>query len=164
MPKSVRTKFIALAITGLAWSWAGSAYAVGEETDMSPDYAVKSDGTRMLTKGDIVIRMLLEESNFGGSEIEIGEITFPVSYGQGGDHKHGKTEIFYVLSGKLGHRVNGGVNHVLEPGMVGVTREGDTVAHAVLSDEPVKALVIWLPAGEADRLIEEFGYSAQPVD
>jgi len=48
--------------------------------------------------------------------------------------------------------------------MVGVVRVGDSVAHAVLSDEPVKALVIWLPGGEADRLIAEFGYSEARPD
>ena len=127
------------------------------------DYARASTGTRLLEKGDIDIRMLLEASNLGGPEIEIGEITLPTSYGQGGDHFHGRMEIFYVLSGRLGHTVNGEAE-VLEPGMVGVTRVGDSVAHAVLSNEPVKALVIWLPAGEADRLVEEFGYSGLPLD
>jgi hypothetical protein len=101
------------------------------------DYARASTGTRLLEKGDIDIRMLLEASNLGGPEIEIGEITLPTSYGQGGDHFHGRMEI---------------------------TRVGDSVAHAVLSNEPVKALVIWLPAGEADRLVEEFGYSESPLD
>ena len=127
------------------------------------DYAVASSGTRLLEKGDIDIRMLLEASNLGGQEIEIGEITLPTSYGQGGDHFHGKMEIFYVLSGRLGHTVNGKA-HVLEPGMVGVARVNDSVAHAVLSDEPVKALVIWLPAGEADRLLDEFGYSESTLE
>ena len=107
--------------------------------------------------------MLLEATNLGGTEIEIGEITLPVSYGKGGDHLHGKMEIFYVLSGRLGHTVNG-EPHVLEPGMVGVVREGDSVAHAVLSDEPVKAVIIWLPAGEADRVVREFGYSESPIE
>lgn len=127
------------------------------------DYAPVSNGTRLLEKGDIDIRMLLEASNLGGTELEIGEITLPTSYGQGGDHFHGKMEIFYVLSGRLGHTVNG-VAHVLEPGMVGVTRVGDAVAHAVLSDEPVRALVIWVPAGEADRLLDEFGYSESSLE
>ena len=127
------------------------------------DYARASAGTRLLEKGDIDIRMLLEASNLGGEEIEIGEITLPVSYGQGGNHRHGRMEIFYVLAGRLGHTVNGEA-HILEPGMVGVVRVGDSVAHAVLSDEPVKALVIWLPGGEADRLIAEFGYSEARPD
>ena len=150
------------------FNWLGVALAMGvalglaapaaAEEGSGIDYAPVSRGTRLLEKGDIDIRMLLEASNLGGPEIEIGEITLPTSYGQGGAHFHGKMEIFYVLSGRLGHTVNGEA-HVLEPGMVGVTRVHDSVAHAVLSDEPVKALVIWLPAGEADRLLDEFVYS-----
>ncbi|HEX9648287.1 MAG TPA: cupin domain-containing protein [Alphaproteobacteria bacterium] len=139
-----------------------AAPALGDEGS-GVDYARASTGTRLLEKGDIDIRMLLEASNLGGDEIEIGEITLPVSYGQGGGHLHGRMEIFYVLSGRLGHSLNGEA-HVLEPGMIGVVRVGDSVAHAVLSDEPVKALVIWLPAGEADRLIGEFGYSEALLD
>ena len=160
MSEATRTRF------GLALAAALSALLAAPapaEEGSGIDYARASTGTRLLEKGDIDIRMLLEESNLGGSEIEIGEITLPTSYGRGGDHFHGRTEIFYVLSGRLGHTVNGEA-HVLEPGMVGVARVSDSVAHAVLSDEPVKALVIWVPAGEADRLVEEFGYSQSSLD
>ena len=147
-------------VTGVALGLATPATA---DEGSGIDYAPASSGTRLLEKGDIDIRMLLESSNLGGQEIEIGEITLPTSYGQGGAHFHGKMEIFYVLSGRLGHTVNGKA-HVLEPGMVGVARVNDSVAHAVLSDKPVKALVIWLPAGEADRLLNEFGYSESPLE
>ena len=141
----------------------GFAATLSAENGSGIDYEPASNGTRLLEKGDIDIRMLLDASNLGGAEIEVGEITIPVSYGQGGDHLHGKMEIFYVLSGRLGHTVNGEA-HVLEPGMVGVVREGDSVAHAVLSDEPVKAVIIWLPGGEADRVVKEFGYSETPIE
>jgi hypothetical protein len=52
-------------------------------------------------------------------------------------------------------RVNG-ASHILEPGMVGIVRPGDTVAHGVSSEEPVRALVIWAPGGEADRIAPYF--------
>ncbi len=68
----------------------------------------------------------------------------------GGEHRHGRVEIFYVLSGVLEHEVNG-VTHRLDPGMVGIVRPEDTVAHRVLSDEPVRTLVIWAPGGELQR-------------
>ncbi len=45
------------------------------------------------------IRMLLDEGNLGGKEIDIGEITFPAGVNSG-EHLHGATEIFYVLSGQ----------------------------------------------------------------
>jgi hypothetical protein len=47
--------------------------------------------------------------------------------------------------------------------MVGIVRAGDQVIHHVVSDEPVKALVIWLPGGEAERLVG-FGFKERPVE
>jgi hypothetical protein len=40
----------------------------------------------------------------------------------------------------------------LQPGMVGVVRRGDEVVHRIVGDHPVKALVIWVPGGESDRI------------
>ena len=40
--------------------------------------------------------------------------------------------------------------------MVGIVRPGDVVVHRVISDVPVKALVIWAPGGEADRIAGNF--------
>lgn len=97
------------------------------------------------------VRMLLDETNLGGTEIEIGEITFaPGSHS--GAHPHGSTEIFYVLSGELEHIVNG-ERHLLTPGMLGFVRPPDEVNHVVPGREPVKALVIWAPGGEAARVV-----------
>ena len=67
-----------------------------------------------------------------------------------GSHRHGAVEIFYVLSGTLGHEVNGEM-HMLTPGMVGVVRPEDSVRHIVPKDADVKLLVIWTPAGEAKK-------------
>jgi quercetin dioxygenase-like cupin family protein len=117
----------------------------------APAYEPATAGTRVLEGGGgFSIRMLVEEANFGGTELEIGEITFPAG-GRGGEHRHGSTEIFYILTGELDHIVNG-VSHPLTPGMVGIVRVGDSVVHRVTSDEPVKALVIWIPGGEAGRI------------
>lgn len=121
----------------------------------SPEYEKSVSGTRLLKgAGGLVIKMLVEESNLGSSEIEVGEITFPVG-AVGGDHLHESIEVFYVLSGIMGHVVNG-KSHRLEPGMVGIVRPGDRVAHKVLSDTPVRAVVIWAPGGEASRLARFF--------
>lgn len=116
------------------------------------DYAPASAGIRELTLGSgTVIRLLLAAENLGTSEIEVAEITFPVGTAPTGGHRHGALEIFYVVEGVLGHVVNG-VEHRLEPGMVGVVRSGDEVVHRVLTDAPVKAVVLWVPGGEADRI------------
>lgn len=106
------------------------------------------------------IRMLLDESNLGGTEIEIGEITFAPGTNSG-SHPHGSTEIFYVLSGELEHVVNG-ESHLLGPGMLGFVRPPDEVNHVVPGDEPVKALVIWAPGGEAGRILQSWNRVESP--
>ena len=96
------------------------------------------------------LRLLLDESNLGGKELEMAEMTFAAGEVDG-NHQHGSVEIFYVLSGSLGHEVNGEL-HWLKPGMVGVVRPGDTVRHIAPKDSDVKVLVIWAPTGEAKRI------------
>ncbi len=59
------------------------------------------------------------------------------------------------ISGQLHHVVNG-EERVITPGMVGVVRAGDEVVHKVPGDQPCRAVVIWAPGGEADRLARFF--------
>ena len=119
------------------------------------EYSKVGNGTRVLgAPGFAQFRILVEESNLGSRDVEIAEITFPVeaySRDNARAHTHGSIEIFYVLEGLLEHEVDGEV-HVLKPGMIGIVRAGDTVVHRVVSDEPVRALVIWAPGGEVNRL------------
>jgi quercetin dioxygenase-like cupin family protein len=126
------------------------------------EYQKAGQGTRWLESGALQIKMLVEAATLGSDELEIGEITFPATGRPGGQHGHTSTEIFYILSGTLRHTVNG-ESHDLTPGMVGIVRAGDQVIHHVVSDEPVKALVIWLPGGEAERLVG-FGFQERPVE
>ncbi|MFQ5530423.1 MAG: cupin domain-containing protein [Gemmatimonadota bacterium] len=136
-----------------------SAPALGAQEP--PEYEAGTAGTRMLEgRGGFSIKMLVEQANFGGSELEMGEITFPAG-SRGSEHRHGSTEIFYVLSGELDHIVNG-VSHPLTPGMVGIVRAGDRVVHRVTSAEPVRALVVWVPGGEAGRIAP--GLRQRPID
>jgi quercetin dioxygenase-like cupin family protein len=100
------------------------------------------------------LRMLLEEANLGGKEVEIGEITFPPGVNSG-EHLHGATEIFYILSGELEHVVDG-KSHLLKPGMLGFVRPPAKVNHVVPGKDPVKALVIWAPGGEGHRIVERW--------
>lgn len=99
------------------------------------------------------IRLLLSESNLGGGELQVGEITFPPGT-DSGDHRHGATEVFYVLSGELEHVVDG-VSQFLGPGDLGFVRPPSQVNHRTVPDgPPVKALVIWAPGGEGTRIVE----------
>jgi len=52
--------------------------------------------------------------------------------------------------------------HTHQPGTAGIVRTGDTVVHSVTSDEPVHALVIWTPGGEAGRIAP--GLSERPIE
>lgn len=99
------------------------------------------------------IRLLLSESNLGGGELQVGEITFPPGT-DSGDHRHGATEVFYVLSGELEHVVDG-VSETLGPGDLGFVRPPSRVNHRTdPAGPPVKALVIWAPGGEGTRIVE----------
>ena len=96
-------------------------------------------------------KLLLDQSNLGGKELDMVELTLPAGEVVGA-HRHGSVEIFYVLSGTLGHEVNGEM-HMLTPGMVGVVRPEDSVRHVVPKEADVKLLVIWAPAGEARKFL-----------
>ena len=128
------------------------AHAPPASAQQADGYARASGGTRMLALGSgTSIKMLLDATNLGSGEIEVAEITFPVGANPVAGHRHGAMEIFYIVEGVLGHVVNG-EEHRLDPGMVGVVKPGDEVMHRVLGDQPVKALVLWVPGGEGDRI------------
>lgn len=138
---------LSVCLTALALASA-PALASGQE---GYDAAVPAEGTRTFDIGAIEATVLIEQATLGGTELEMVRMVFPAGGPRtGGQHRHGRLEIFYVLSGVLEHEVNG-ESHRLEPGMVGIVRPEDTVAHRVLSDEPVTTLVIWAPGGELAR-------------
>jgi quercetin dioxygenase-like cupin family protein len=125
-----------------------------------PSYARMSRGTRWLEGPGVAIKVLVEAANAGGGEVEVAELTLqPASSAV--NHLHGSHEILYIVEGVLDHVVNG-ETHRLEPGMVGIVRQGDTVAHKVVSTTPVRAVIVWAPGGEADRLAKLF--KARPVE
>ena len=123
-------------------------------------YDPVSTGTTELYGDDVTIKVLVEAANLGSDDVEVGEITFaPGSKSSG--HRHGSIEIFYVVAGTQDHIVNG-ESHPLLAGMVGIVRPSDTVTHQVIGEVPVRAVVIWAPGGEVDRLRQVF--PERPVD
>jgi quercetin dioxygenase-like cupin family protein len=95
------------------------------------------------------LRVLMDQSKLGGTEVEIGELTFAPN-SDSNDHQHGVTETFYVLDGELEHVVNG-QSVKLSPGMVGTVRPPDKVRHKT-GPAGARALVIWAPGGEIARV------------
>lgn len=132
------------------------------KSDTGIKYEAKSIGTQYLNnkKSDVIIKVLVEQSNLGSSELEIGEIFLPAGLNSA-VHSHGAIEIFYVLSGQLEHVVNG-KSYLLKPGMIGIVRPEDTVSHKVPDDEDCRALVIWTPGGEIERI--QKNYNIRPID
>ena len=141
----------------------GDAPHDAEKKADGPAYEARSTGTRTLALDDVRIKMLVDPSNLGSNLVEVGELFLPVESGESVAHQHANLEIFYVVEGVLGHEVNG-KSYRLEPGEVGIVKPGDTVKHAVLTDVPVKALVIWVPGGESDLIIEHAGFKVAPAE
>jgi quercetin dioxygenase-like cupin family protein len=142
--------------TGMSYAAGSLAHGgdpTGPVTSVSGEtYHPVSRGTRKLALGEVTIRMLVEASNIGRKDIEVGELFLPVGSPPSVSHPHTSLEIFYVVQGILGHEVNGKM-YRLNPGDVGFLKPGDQVVHSVLSDGPVEAVVIWVPGGEADAMV-----------
>jgi quercetin dioxygenase-like cupin family protein len=144
--------------------YAHDGSSVGETASIKTEvYSPKSTGVRKLTLGTQEIKMLVDKSNLGSTEIEVGELFLPAGFQGTGDHRHENLEIFYVIEGTLGHEVNGKL-YRLEVGDVGIVKAGDTVNHSVLSESSMRALVIWTPGKESAVLINRFNFSEKAME
>lgn len=105
-------------------------------------------GVSYRSPGGTTLRLMIDETNLG-SEVSLGEITFPAN-SDSGEHAHGAIEIFYVVSGELEHVVNG-VSQVLKPGMSGFVKPPDKVRHKT-GPAGASAVVVWVPGEEGRRV------------
>lgn len=110
-------------------------------TAARPRTFVSPSGVRM--------RVLADESDVRGSEVEIVELVFPAN-SDSGDHRHAVTETFYVLEGKMEQVING-TPVVLTTGMSATIRSTDQVRHKSGPDG-ARVLVVWAPGGEIARV------------
>ncbi len=167
--RTSRRETLILAVLCIGISSATAVLAHGDETaaavvsSSGETYLPVSRGTRKLALGEVTIRMLIEASNIGRDDIEVGELILPVGSPPSVSHPHGSLEIFYVVQGILGHEVNGKL-YKLNPGDAGFLKPGDHIVHSVLSEGPVKAVVIWVPGGEAKAMVEHAGFVEVPLD
>jgi len=142
--------------------FAAGAEPAATAPDGSQHYAYATNGiTDHIGAGSAAEwKLLLNESNLGGKELQMVEVTLaPGTTVQ--SHTHGALEVVYVLSGTYEHEVNG-KRYSLTPGMVGIVRPGDHVRHLVPKSGPAKLLIIWVPAGEAERVLRNA--QGTPVD
>ena len=135
-------------------------FLIGADADRPASApAPVSRGEVYQSPGGSKLRILMDREMFGGTELEIGEITF-VPNTDSGDHVHGATETFYVLEGELEHIVNG-QSIKLGVGMIGTVRPPDKVRHKT-GPSGARALVIWAPLGEAARIASRWKRVDQP--
>jgi quercetin dioxygenase-like cupin family protein len=130
-----------------------AAVAFAADVPGSANYAYATNGIKDHIAGGSGSewKLLLDESNLGGKELEMVEVTLPPGTIVGA-HMHGSLEVIYVLSGTYEHEVNG-KRYSLTPGMVATVRPGDKVRHLVPKSGPAKLLIIWAPGGEASRVL-----------
>ena len=105
-------------------------------------------GTTYRSPTGTTLRLMLDESNVG-PEVTVGEIIFPAN-SDSGDHKHGATEMFYIVTGELEHIVNG-KSLILKPGMAGYVKPPDSVRHKT-GPAGAKAVVVWVPGDEGKKI------------
>lgn len=108
----------------------------------------KPQGVTYKSPGGTTLRLMIDETNLG-SEVSVGEMTFPANT-DSGEHSHGAIEIFYVVSGELEHVVNG-KSQFLKPGMSGYVKPPDKVRHKT-GPSGAKVVVIWVPGEEGRRV------------
>jgi quercetin dioxygenase-like cupin family protein len=132
---------------------AGAVY-IGLTMCLATGVAAQTEkqGVTYRSAGGTTLRLILEETNVG-SEVSLGEITFPPNL-DSGEHTHGAIEMFYVLSGELEHVVNG-KSQILKSGMVGYVKPPDRIRHKT-GAAGAKAVVIWVPGEEAKRIVSRW--------
>ena len=110
--------------------------------------SAKLQGTTDRAPGGTTLRLMIDERNVG-PEVTLGEMVFPAN-SDSGDHKHGATEIFYVVTGELEHVVNG-KSEILKPGMSGFVKPPDSVRHKT-GPAGAKVVVVWVPGDEGKKI------------
>jgi quercetin dioxygenase-like cupin family protein len=144
-------------------AWAGNEVAAGGNSQPTPTYAYATNGVIDNIQGpfDSKLKLLLNESNLGGKELEAAEMTLAPGTTVP-SHMHASVEIIYVLSGTYGHEVNGRL-YLLKPGQIGIVRPGDKVRHLTMKDAGAKILILWAPAGDGRALSMAKGAAPDPI-
>jgi N-acyl-D-amino-acid deacylase len=102
-----------------------------------------------VSPGGTKMKVLVDQNEVRGTEVEIVELTFPAN-SDSGDHRHAVTETFYVLEGEMEQVINGKPVK-LGPGMSASIRSTDQVRHKS-GPNGARVLVVWAPGGEIARV------------
>ena len=109
-----------------------------------------------VTKTELTV--LIDQHLGGTTELTLGYLVVPPGVDVP-DHIHQSTETFYMLSGEMEQTSEGKVQ-TITAGMACLVPANTTTRHTVKSKEPVHALVIWTPGGEAKRIVKEWPVKA----
>jgi quercetin dioxygenase-like cupin family protein len=118
-------------------------------TSSAPQPAAPAKSRSFISPSGVRMRVLVDENEVRGTEVEIVELTFPAN-SDSGDHRHAVTETFYVLEGQMEQVINGAPVK-LTPGMSASIRSTDQVRHRS-GPNGAKVLVVWAPGGEIARV------------
>lgn len=137
----IRLRFVAL--TALIFVACGTSFVIGRSMQVPERGPMLTSPTR----GGL--QMLLDAPQIGGSQVSVGERSYPANY-ESAEHSHQSIELIYVLSGEFHHVING-ETHVLKQGMLGYVKPGDTVKHKT-AGVAAKTLMIWVPGTDGTEL------------
>jgi quercetin dioxygenase-like cupin family protein len=135
---------VRIALAALFVVCCGTSFALGR-TSQAP-----APGPQLTSVTRGALRMLLDAPELGGSQVSVGERSYPPNY-ESTEHSHKSIEVIYVLSGQFQHVVNG-QTHVLNAGMLGLVRPGDKVRHKTGGGGGVRTLMIWVPGTDGTEL------------
>ena len=135
------------AIVGLFVISCGSAFLAGRAMQVPERGPMLTSPTR----GGL--QMLLDAPQIGGSQVSVGERSYPANY-ESAEHTHQSIELIYVLSGEFQHVING-ETHLLKTGGLGYVKPGDKVKHKT-GASPAKTLMIWVPGTDGTHLARDW--------
>jgi quercetin dioxygenase-like cupin family protein len=136
-----------LALIALFVLACGSSFVVGRARQVPERGPMLTSPTR----GGL--QMLLDAPQIGGSQVSVGERSYPANY-ESAEHEHQSIEIIYVLSGEFLHVVNG-QTRTLKTGELGYVKPGDKVKHKT-GATPARTLMIWVPGTDGTDLAKNW--------
>jgi quercetin dioxygenase-like cupin family protein len=122
---------------------------VGAEQPTAQPTPAPSAARAFVSPSGVKMKVITDDKDLRGSEVEIVELTFPPN-SDSGDHRHAVTETFYVLEGELEQVING-TPVKLTPGLAASIRSTDQVRHKS-GPNGARVLVVWAPGGEIARV------------
>ncbi len=135
-----------LATAGIAALLMGMSYALAQDGSGASAYFHKAGATEIYSRGNSRTEFLLTAEESRGRFSIVDETFFPGMNSAPGHTHEFHSEVFYIISGSMEWTVDDEVD-TLGPGDLVYIPPGRVHHTRVLGDEPVRALMIYEPAG-----------------